>query len=335
MDLADFGGRDQEIEWLREVVASPASGLPPTVVITGGPGVGKTSLAVRVAHSLRDAFPDGRLYMDLRGTGDRPADAGAVLTRLLRALGFPPEGIPADLDERAELYRNWMSGRRVLVVLDDAAGEEQVEPLLPGGSDCRVLVTSRLRLGTQAGTRLRVLRELSQDQSVELLVRIAGAERVRGELDAAAQLAWYCGGLPLALRAVAYRLVSRPHWTLAEVLARIADDERRLDELAYGSLDLRNSLAVSYNRLDATASRLFQYLGEAACLGFDLRVAPLVGLAPAEAEDALEQLVGMHLLYVDGRDRAGRIRYRMPDLHRLYARSAARSARRAQRFPAA
>lgn len=335
MDLADFGGRNSEIDWLRLVMTPPTAGLPPTAVITGGAGVGKTALAVRAAHSLRDEFPDGRLFVHLRGTCDRPAEPGAVLTRLLRALGFPPSGIPEDLDEAAELYRNWMSGRRVLVVLDDAASEEQVEPLLPGGDGCRVLMTSRVRLGTQNGARLRVLGELSEEQSVKLLARIAGWQRVHDEREAAVQLARYCGGLPLALRAVANRLVSRPHWTLREVLARIEDEERRLDELAYGSLDLRTSLEPTFNRLDATASRLFQYLGETARDGLDLRVAPVLGLAPAEAQDALEQLVGMHLIYVEGRDGAGRIRYRMHDLHRLYARSAARSARRPGRLPAA
>ncbi|MEW1720676.1 BTAD domain-containing putative transcriptional regulator [Streptomyces sp. NPDC093109] len=335
MDLADFGGRDSELAWLRSAVTSPAAGLPPTVVITGGVGVGKTSLAIRAAHSLREDFPDGRLYVNLRGTCDRPATSGAVLTRLLRALGFRPAWIPADLDERAELYRNWMSGRRVLLVLDDAASEEQIEPLLPGGHACRVLVTSRVPLGTQAGARLRVLHELSQEQSLELLVRIAGRERMRDEPEAAAQLARYCGGLPLVLRAVAYRLVSRPHWTLAELLVRIADEERRLDELAYGSLDLRTSLESTYNRLDTTACRLFQHLGETAHTGMDLRVAPALGLPPAKAQDAFETLVGMHLIYVEGRDPAGRIRYRMNDLLRLYARSAARSSHLATRLPAA
>ncbi len=323
MDQADFSGRAAEINWLRDALTSNATHQPPTVVITGGAGVGKTSLVVRAAHALGQDFPDGRLYVDLRGRSDRPADPNDVLSRLLRALGLAPAEIPADLDARAELYRDRLSGRRVLIVLDDAANDRQIEPLLPSGRGCAIIITGRTLLGGPAGSRMRMLRELPQAQAVEMLARVAGEDRVMSEKEAAHQLARYCGGLPLALRAVANRLVSRPHWTVAQVLARIANEERRLDEMAYGSLDVRASLELSYNQLDATASRLFQHLGATIHPGTDLVAGPVIGLAPEEAEDALERLVDMHFLRVVGRDAAGRIHYRMHELHRIYARSVA------------
>lgn len=325
MGYADFCGRDQETEWVCAELTSDATGMAPLVAISGGPGVGKSALAINTGHRLRRSFPDGRLYVDLRGSGTRPADPRDVLGRLLRALGTDAAAIPESLDERAEVYRNRLTGCRVLVVLDDARDEEQVQPLLPGGPGCAVMVTSRTLLSGLAGARFTLLRELLPAQGVEMLARIVGRARVQREQQAAVGLARYCCGLPLTLRAVANRLISHPHWTLHRMLERISDEDHRLDELAYGTLDLRASLELSYRRLTPAASRLLRRLGTVhGGAGQTLVPGPDLGPADAAYADAFDQLVDHHFLQVAGQDSAGRILYRLQDLHRIYARAVAR-----------
>ncbi|MFD7169303.1 AfsR/SARP family transcriptional regulator [Streptomyces violascens] len=319
MNPGDFSGRDTERAWMFEALSLDASRTSPAVVLVGGPGVGKTALALHVAHRLRDTYSDGRLYANLRGSGDQPADPGVVLGRLLRALGVGSSEIPGDLDERAEVFRNRLSGRRVLLLLDDAADEKQVRPLLPGSPECAVVVTSRTFLGGAPGGQVRVLGELPQEQAVEALARMVGNERVLAERDAAHQLVDLCGGLPIALRAVANRLVSRPHWTLNKLLVRMGDEGRRLDELARGTCAIKTGLDRSYSRLDPTAARLFQYLGATAAR--EVTASSVLGLAEIEVEDALEQLADLHLLHISGRDSRGRTRYRLNGLNRIYARN--------------
>ncbi|MDO0937267.1 BTAD domain-containing putative transcriptional regulator [Streptomyces sp. DG2A-72] len=327
MGYADFSGRDQETEWVLSALTADASDMAPVVTITGGPGVGKSALAITAGHRLRHAFPDGRLYVDLRGSGPDPADSRAVLARLLRALGMDSAQIPDGLDERAELYRNRLTGRRVLVVLDDAADEDQVHPLLPGGPGCAVMVTSRTLLSGLSGARFTLLRELLTAQGVEMLARVVGRERVLREQQAAVRLVRYCCGLPLALRAVANRLISHPHWTLQRMLDRIADEDHRLDELAYGTLDLRASLEFSYQRLDPSAAQLLHRLvAQHGDSGYSLVPGPGPEATHAAYADAFDQLVDFHFLQVAGQDSAGRILYRLHDLHRIYARGVARAA---------
>ncbi len=320
MGLDDFSGRHKELDRLREMLTSSDGRYHRTVVITGAGGVGKTSLAVRAAHALGAEFPDGRLYVDLHGKCDHPVDSRAVLGRLLRALGMESSGIPAGLDARAELYRNWLSGRRIIVVLDDAADDDQIRALLPGSGSCAVLITSRAQIGGAAGLPLLPLRELPFPEAAQMLAKVSGRKLVEADEQAAREIVHYCSGLPLAIRAVATRLARRPHATLDEVAAHLADEEHRLDALTYAACDIRASLDLSYHRLAPVTSRLFRFLGATLEPDAELAVTPALMLQPGELEEVFEQLTEAHLLHVIGRDTTGRIRYRMPELYRIYAR---------------
>ncbi|WP_405901744.1 tetratricopeptide repeat protein [Streptomyces sp. NBC_00727] len=290
-------------------------------VITGKPGTGKSTLAVNLAHRLAETgFPDGQLYCDLRGTGT-PATTLEVLGRFLRALGIPGQLIPESLDERAEMYRTRLASRRVLVVLDDAATESQVQPLLPGSRDCAVLVTSRARLTALPGAHRVELDVLDEERALKLLSRIIGEERVEGEAASAEALVRTVGRLPLALRIVAARLAARPHWTLASMVHRLANERHRLDELAHGEMTMRASLSLTYNGLAAEDRGLLRLLSMA-------RTPTLPGwLAGALLDDdrpvpsdLLEPLVDMQMLDVVGVERAGGYRYQFHEIIRVYAR---------------
>jgi tetratricopeptide (TPR) repeat protein/transcriptional regulator with XRE-family HTH domain len=329
-DVADFVGRTEAVRQLRELLAhrhdgTAAEGEAAAVVISavaGRAGVGKSALAVHVAHQLVAEFPDGQLYASLRaGARDAvPLESAEILGRFLRALGVDGAAIPADVEERAALYRSRLAGRRVLVVLDDAAGEAQVRPLLPGSPSCVVLVTSRARLAALEGARLVHLDVLDTDQAVELLARIAGAGRVAAEPEAATAIAVACGGLPLAVRVAGARLAARPHWSLGRMASLLADQRGPLDELTHGDLEVRASLSISYQGLGEEQRRLFRRLGlldtpdVAAWIAAALLDKPL-----PEAEALLEDLVDAQLLEIAGQDRAGQIRYRFHDLLHAYA----------------
>jgi tetratricopeptide (TPR) repeat protein/transcriptional regulator with XRE-family HTH domain len=327
-DVADFTGRAEQVALVRELLADATPGrTPPAVVVSavaGKAGVGKTTLAVHVAHQLRSRFPDGQLYANLRGAGPRPLDPGEVLSWFLRTLGVDGAAIPCDLGERAALYRAWLADRRVLVVLDDAADEAQVRPLLPGTAACGVLATSRARLSGLEGARLLELEVLPPAQAVELLGRIAGAERVAAEPEAATTIAAACGGLPLAVRIAGARLAGRPHWSLARLAGLLADERRRLDQLAAGDLEVRASVALSYQALPSEQQRTFRFLGLLAAPDFAAWVpAALLDLTWEQAEALVDRLVQAQLLEVAARDPTGQVRYRFHDLLRLYARERA------------
>ena len=223
--VSDFTGREEEVADVLGLLATDRLEAAKAVVISavaGKPGVGKTTLAVHVAHRLRSEYPDGQLYVNLQGAQPHPVEAGEVLVRFLRALGLDGSSIPDGLEERVERYRTLLADRQVLVVLDNAAGEAQVRPLLPGGPACRVLVTSRVRLTGLEGARLVDLDVLPPRAAVELLARVAGPVRVAAEPEAAAAIVGYCGRLPLAIRIAGARLAARPAWTLARLAERAA-----------------------------------------------------------------------------------------------------------------
>jgi DNA polymerase III delta prime subunit len=230
--VTDFTGRVAEHEHLRGMLAQgwDASAMP-VAVVSGPPGIGKTMLALRVAHSLRPAFPDGQLYLQMAGASGRPRDAGEVLGDVLRALGTAPAAIPDGAEQRAALYRSRLADRRVLVVADDAVSARQVRPLLPGTAGCAVLVTSRSRLADLGGARLVPLEPLTGDEAVQMLGRIVGAERVAAEPQAADHLVLGCGLLPLAVRIAGAKLASGPCWPMERMASLIADERRRLDTL--------------------------------------------------------------------------------------------------------
>jgi tetratricopeptide (TPR) repeat protein len=247
-----------------------------------------------------------------------------VLGRFLRALGVDGSSIPAGLEERAERYRMRLADRRVLVVLDNAVGEGQVRPLLPGSPTCGVLVTSRARLTGLEGARLVDLDILRPRVAVELLARVAGPARVAAEPDAAAAIVGYCGRLPLAIRIAGARLAARPAWSLARLAERLADERRRLDELAAGDLEVRASIALSYRALPERQRRAFRRLGLLESPDVPAWVAAaLLDLPPSRGEELVDGLVDAQLLEVAGEDAAGQLRYRLHDLLRLYARERA------------
>jgi len=290
-------------------------------VLVGPGGVGKTSLALAVARRVETAFPDGQLYADLRGAYDVPADSHVVIGRLLRTLGVRGAHVPDDRDERVALYRSHLAGRRMLIVLDDAAGEEQVRPLLPGTPGCRVLVTSRRRLGALLGATRWSVPVLAPDDAVALLAAVIGEQRVGGAPEAAAAVVALCGRLPLAVCVAAARLAVHPEWTLEDFRQRLAHQWGRLDELSVGDLDVRASIELSYQALDKPLRVLLRRLGLLLMADWPTWVAQeLTGeQSPARVERMLDRLVEMHLIEPLGRDAVGQSRYQLHGLIRAFA----------------
>jgi tetratricopeptide (TPR) repeat protein/transcriptional regulator with XRE-family HTH domain len=328
-DVADFTGRTEHIEELcdllgRDPTGPDASAAVVVSAIAGKAGVGKTALAVHVAHALRGSFPDGQLYVNLRGANEQAAEPGDVLGRFLRALGVDAAALPDDIEERRILYRCRLAGQRVLVLLDNAARESQVRPLVPGGPGCAVLITSRVRLVGLEGAALTDLDVLDPDQAVELLGRLAGPERVAAEPEAADELARQCGHLPLAVRICGAKLRVRPHRSLAWLSRRLGDESQRLNELTVGDLEVRASLALSYQDLDRRERQAFTRLGLLEAPDFPAWPAgALLDASPDQAEELADTLVDAQLLEVAGKDATGHLRYRFHDLLRLYAREQA------------
>lgn len=290
------------------------------VAISGAAGVGKSSLAVYLAHQLHDAHPDGQLYVRLGGTEALPAQPGQVLNQFLRELGLPPERLPDGVEELAAVFRSRTAGRRILMVLDDAAGEQQVQPLLPASPQCVVLVTSRQVLaGVPAAHRVS-LDVLPRESSISLLSRVIGAERVRAEPEAAAALAEACGHLPLAIQIAAAKLAVKPHWPVDHMVRRMADERRRLDQLTIDDAGVRPSLYASYRGLREHAARLLQLLSAMGSTDFAGWVAgPILALEAFEAADVLDELVDARLVQVET-GTGHRTRYRLHDLTRIFGR---------------
>jgi DNA-binding SARP family transcriptional activator len=314
-----FTGREADLARLSTLAHR---GGPMVICTIAGPaGVGKTALAVHWAHRARPEFPDGQLYVDLRGYGpDRPLRAVDALAHFLTALGVPAATVPRDVEAAAGLYRTLLSGKRVLVLIDNAGDPGQVRPLLPGSRDCLVLVTSRdqLRgLAARDGAVRLDLDPLGQDEAIRLLTRLIGPDRGRATPELVAELAGLCGRLPLALRIVAANLAARPHRPLADLAAELAAGDR-LSALAVTG-DPKSAVRVafdhSYVLLPAALRRLFRLLGLAP--GADITVpaaAALAGIAPAEAADLLDALAAANLVKRRPPDR-----YAMHDLIRRYA----------------
>ncbi len=322
----NFTGRGRELTRLRPLVVAAAEGHSGTAVITtvaGQPGVGKTALALQVAHECADRFPDGLLHLDLAGAGTRPMPPAEALSTLLLAMGLPAGRVPLDAEERGDLYRSLAHGRRMLLLLDNAADESQVRPLLPGGPHCLVLVTSRRQLaGLESAARFR-LDVLSRTEAVRLLDRTAGGGAVAAEPEAAEQLARLCGRLPLALRIAGSRLASSvggldpaPARRLAGLLRR---KEHRLDCLGYGDQHVRTAFALSYRQLPPDVRGLFRLLTLVPGPDFGAEVAAsLTGFGPVEAETALDDLADAGML----EPAPAAFRYRFHNLVRIFAAEA-------------
>jgi DNA-binding SARP family transcriptional activator/tetratricopeptide (TPR) repeat protein len=325
-DIADFTGRGSHLAQLRGLLTrSPGTDSPSALtiaVVAGTGGLGKTTLAVHAAHSLRDEFPDGQLYVSLRGAGAQPAMPEEVLARLLRDLGVLPAQVPAAQEERAALYRTRLAGRRVLIVLDDARGAAQVRPLLPGSGSCAVIVTSRHRLADLAGSRLVDLDVLDDEEAHHLLTAIIGPERADAEPGPVREVLAACAGLPLAIRIAGARLASRRGWAVSTLARRLADQRRRVDELTAGDMAVRACFDVSFDFLQKSATadgvdpaHAFRLLGVWQGPGISLAAAAaLVGQPEDPVADALEILVDAHLLESPAPDWYG-----FHDLLRVYA----------------
>ncbi|MFE2436218.1 BTAD domain-containing putative transcriptional regulator [Streptomyces sp. NPDC059409] len=313
--LGGIAGRTHELSLL----TAPA---PPDSVsvmtVDGTAGVGKTTLVLQAAHQLRTDYPDGCIYVDLRAHSEdrRSLTPQRVLRRLLRSLGEPDSETPSDLDELTAAWRTAVSSLRLLLVLDDAASARQVTPLLPAGPGSRVLVAGRRRLVELDADRRVTLEPLPTGGAVSLLRRLVGEERAAGEPEAMHELAGLCDGLPLALRIVGARLQTRPQWTLAYMVERMAGDDARLGELSAGDRSVEAAFALSYEQLPDRLQRGFRVLGLAPTSEVDrLASAALLGCPPCEAEEVLEGLVDASLLQQPGPGR-----YRLHDLVRAHAR---------------
>jgi DNA-binding SARP family transcriptional activator/tetratricopeptide (TPR) repeat protein len=315
-DVSDFTGRARTVEELTGILTETGRTAMPVVSVAGIGGIGKTTLAVHVGHSVRHHYPDGQLYAELRGAGPDPAGPEAVLGAFLRALGTPDQDIPAGQDERSALLRTRLSDRRVLVMLDDARDADQVRALLPGSEGCAVIVTSRSRLVGVHVARVVDLDGLVTDEAIALFGRIAGEERVEGEREIAAEVAAACGYLPLAVRIVGSRLASRRSWSMATIAERLGDERRRLDEMRVGNHTVSATFELGYGQLFDEQARAFRLLALPDVHDVSLHAAAAVlGLPAAEAEDLLESLVDASLLETPAPGR-----YRYHDLLRLFAR---------------
>ncbi|MDJ0380398.1 helix-turn-helix transcriptional regulator [Streptomyces sp. G-G2] len=324
-DLGDFTARRPALDRLTALAegadragdaGGTVDGCAPVVVVSGQPGLGKTSFAVHAAHRLAPHYPDGQFALDLHGMDPEPTAPGEALGRLLRALGVPGRSVPAGIRDRSGLLRSVLRERRVLLLLDNAADEAQVQPLLPGTGSSLTLVTSRSALaGLEAVHRVE-LALLRREEAVELLTRIVGPDRIRQEAQAARDLADLCGHLPLAVRIAGQRLAVRPRERLARLVARLADEGRRLDVLEAGGLRVRAAFSLSYRQLEPDARTLLRRAGLAAGPDFSAETAGLLaGLAPDRAARIAEELADAGLLQPD----ADAERYRFHDLLRLFA----------------
>ncbi|WP_214409223.1 AfsR/SARP family transcriptional regulator [Sphaerisporangium fuscum] len=323
-DVATFVGRDDELAALGGVLApGDVAGTAPAVVIHGPPGAGKSALAVRAVNLWSAYLPDGHLYVNLRGatSGVEPLASGEALGRFLRALGVAAADVPSDVDEAAAVFRSLVAGRRMAILLDNAAAAAQVRPLLPGTAGTPVLVTSRAGLTTLNGATHLRLGPLDPDAARAMLAALIGDARAAADPSATGRLAELCDHLPLGLHVAASRLKTRPNWPVRCLVDRLDDERHRLTELAAGDLAVRSSLALSHTILqrsedpgDRAAARALRMIGLSPVTDMDADVvASLAGTSATEAERMIERLLDAHLVEPSGADR-----YQMHDLVRLF-----------------
>jgi DNA-binding SARP family transcriptional activator/tetratricopeptide (TPR) repeat protein len=317
-DLPDFVGRAVAVVGLVSALAPrPGTFAAPVAVVSGPPGTGKSVLALHVAHRLRADYPDGQFYADLDATGDRPRGPADVLADFLHALGVFGAGLPDGATARAALFRSRLAGRRVLVVLDDAASAAQVRPLLPADGGCAVLITARSRLPGLTGVHDVELAVFGARESTRLLAAVAGAERVAAEAAHAADIVEFCGHLPLAIRIAGTRLAGRRAWSLRTLRDRLADESTRLRELRAGDLAVRQSFELSLRQLPDAGVRAF---GRLALLGGrEFPAWAVDALLGEPAHDVLDLLVDANLVALAGPDRGGHPQYALHSLLHIHA----------------
>jgi tetratricopeptide (TPR) repeat protein len=326
-EASRFTGRAAELEQLLELVPDPGQAAAVVIsAIDGMAGIGKTALAVHAAHRMVDRFPDGQLFIDLHGytQGLAPIEPAEALDRLLRDLGVPGTQIPAGLDARAALYRTRLADQQMLIVLDNAATETQVAPLLPGTTGCLVLVTSRRRLAGLDHTHTVSLDTLPLPDAITLLAKTAGEDRLAGQpSELVAELVELCGRLPLAIRIAAARLRSHPTWQVSHLVERLRDQQHRLGELEAGQRSVTAALDLSYQHLSVDEQQAYRLLGRHPGPDFDTHAtAALLDSTLLHAGRVLDQLLEAHLLQEPTPGR-----YRFHDLTRAHAAHTAAPAR--------
>lgn len=323
-DIADFTGRERQLAELIDVVCSRLTGRPPVAVLSGPPGAGKSTLALRAAHAVREHFPDGQLFLDLRA-GTQPRDPGDALGEMLLGLGLPDTAVPVEADRRAATLRSELAGRRVLMVLDDAASVAQVAPLVPGTGRSALIVTSRRSLAGLTGAHYVPLDVMTPREARQLLAGIVGGNRIAADDAAARQLVEVCGHLPLAIRVAAGRLALRPDLTMHGLAVRLQRSANVLDELAGPTGGVRASADVSYRMLNEEQARGYRLLGmlstgDCPAWAFQAFADPLT------ADRMIDGLVDAHLAQMAYLEGTGRGVLRIHNLLRRHAREQADTA---------
>lgn len=323
--VAGFVGRESSLAVLDTLVTdgSPRVGIS---IITGPPGVGKTALALHWAHRVRRRFPDGDLYIDMRGHGPQKSlSFEQGIDVFLRSLSVPKEAIPVDVEERTALFRSILGDKRILVVIDNVASVQQIRHLLPGSSRCVVLITSRSRLASlvaREGAKRVTLDVLSPEDAVRLLSEAIGEDRVDANPTAALRLAELCSYLPLALRVVGEQAASRPHASVADLVDELESEHSRLDSLASQEdelVDVRAVFSWSYRALTPDQQKVFRLLGlHPGAEIADVAVGALVDAPVPHIRSQLRGLSAAHLVQQIAPDR-----YRLHDLLRAYSRERA------------
>ncbi|MGW5201657.1 BTAD domain-containing putative transcriptional regulator [Streptomyces spiralis] len=316
-----FVGRGEELAGACRVLGQVPAG-PVTLLVTGPAGVGKTAFAVSAGHVLASRFADGQLYADLRAFDDEQAEPFTVLGAFLRALGVRGGAVPSDLTGRVHMYRTVLAQRKTLVVLDNAADARQVKDLMPSGARCAAIVTSRTTLPDLSGHRIP-LGVLDSETGLALLREMIGADRTRADSDAARAIVSTCEGLPLAVWVAGARLAARPHWPLGKVARALADEQRKLDELAVGHIAVRAGLELTYRAMTPTNRHALRMLALLPTPDFSVwALAALLDLDLPRAEAVLDDLVEVHLVEAGPTGPAG-VRHRLHDLVRLLGRERA------------
>lgn len=322
-DIASFTGRSSELNFLAQLVkhADVTGSFVGVHIIDGMPGIGKTAFAVRAAHELSRYFPDGQIFLPLHAhtPGQHPVDPADALASLLLTMGLMPQQIPSDVESRAQLWRHHISDKKIIIVLDDAAGHEQVRPLLPSARRCLVLITSRRRLSAIEDTMPITLDPLPLEEATALLIRLAS----RRDLDASAassrEIVRRCGHLPLAIGMMARHLGNHHAWTAADLAAELATTQDRLALLHVENLSVTTAFDLSYQELTLDEQHLFRRLGLLPGVDIDAyATAAVAEISLPSAQHLLDQLYDRHIITEPSRGR-----YRFHDLIREYARALA------------
>ncbi|WP_223874721.1 AfsR/SARP family transcriptional regulator [Salinispora oceanensis] len=298
-------GRERELVYLVKFLTDRKRQSPATLSVTGPPGVGSSAFCVHAAHSVQGEFPDGQFYASFSDPNTKP---GEVLAGFLQATGVPASRIPEGMAARAAMFRGWTARRRALVVLDHMSHAEQLGPLLPSGAGCATLIAGLRRLDVPAAGAMVELAPLSEEAGLQLLATVAGQSRVDRDLESARQLVRICGGLPLALRSAAARLVLRPHWQIRHLTDRLDSGGGWAAAGTESELDVVASVSARYRLLPQAEAAICRRLVLQAQEPLTVdSAAEMLNADPVTAESALERLVEVQLASVDSEREEGRI----------------------------